>query len=238
MAIFAIAFLLISVIEMQHNFFTLFTMLELLGIITAIYIINKRDNPSYKIAWIVFILALPVFGLLVYMLWGGQRTFPHLKRRFKKCTKETMKKDELEKYVIDSTVNFFNNPEIISKIADEIIVLHSQMTKEQSILHLLQDERAKMQKALNNIMQAIEEGIFTPTTKSRMNELEGAIAEIDVKIAAEEIKLERTLKKSDVEGCIIEALQKDAKTLVQLLVEKVVVYEDKIEITYKYLILL
>ena len=156
------------------------------------------------------------------------------KRRFKKCTKETMKKDELEKYVIDSTVNFFNNPEIISKIADEIIVLHSQMTKEQSILHLLQDERAKMQKALNNIMQAIEEGIFTPTTKSRMNELEGTIAELDVKIAAEEVKLERTLKKSDVEGYIIEALHKDAKTLVQLLVEKVVVYEDKIEITYKY----
>ena len=32
----------------------------------------------------------------------------------------------------------------------------------------------------------------------------------------------------------MEALHKDAKTLVQLLVEKVVVYEDKIEITYKY----
>lgn len=89
-AIFAIAFLLISVIEMQHNFFTLFTILELLGIITVISIINKRDNPSYKIAWIVFILALPVFGLLVYMLWGGQRTFPHLKRRFKKCDEHYM----------------------------------------------------------------------------------------------------------------------------------------------------
>ena len=76
-----------------------------------------------------------------------------------------MKKDELEKYVIVSTVNFFNNPEIISKIADEIIVLHSQMTKEQSIFHLLQDERAKIQKSLNNIMQAIEDGIFTLTIK-------------------------------------------------------------------------
>ena len=143
-------------------------------------------------------------------------------------------KDELEKYVIVSTVNFFNNPEIISKIADEIIVLHSQMTKGQSIFHLLQDERAKIQKSLNNIMQAIEDGIFTLTIKLRMNELEGAIAEIDVKIVAEEVKLERTLKKSDVEGYIIEALHKDAKTLVQLFVEKVVVYEDKIEITYKY----
>ena len=83
-------------------------------------------------------------------------------------------------------------------------------------------------------MQAIEEGIFTPTTKARMNELEGSIAELDGKIAAEETKLERTLRKSDVEAFISEALNADAKTLVNLLIEKIVVYEDKIEISYKY----
>ena len=145
-----------------------------------------------------------------------------------------MKKDELEKLVIDKTISFLSAPEIISKISEEIIALHNQMTKERSILHLLKDERAKMQKSLNNIMQAIEEGIFTPTTKARMNELEGYIAELDGKIAAEEIKLERTLRKCDVEAFILEALNKDAKTLVNLLVEKVVVYEEKIEISYKY----
>lgn len=89
-AIFTIAVLIIGVIELQHNFFPLFTLLELLGIVTTIYIINKRDNPSYKIAWIAFILALPVFGLLVYMLWGGQRVFPHLKKRFRKCSAKYM----------------------------------------------------------------------------------------------------------------------------------------------------
>ena len=41
-------------------------------------------------------------------------------------------------------------------------------------------------------------------------------------------------EKKRVQKSILEALHKDAKTLVQLLVEKVVVYEDKIEITYKY----
>ena len=90
-AVFTVAFLLISVIELQLNFLPLFSLLELFGIITAIYIINKRDNPSYKIAWIVFILALPVFGLIVYMLWGGQRTFPHLKKRLKKCSERYMR---------------------------------------------------------------------------------------------------------------------------------------------------
>ena len=156
------------------------------------------------------------------------------KRQFKKCNKKTMKKDELEKLVIDKTISFLSAPEIVSKISEEIIVLHNQMIKEHSILQLLKDERAKMQKSLNNIMQAIEEGIFTPTTKARMNELEGSIAELDGKIAAEETKLERTLRKSDVEAFISEALNADAKTLVNLLIEKIVVYEDKIEISYKY----
>ena len=77
------------------------------------------------------------------------------------------------------------------------------MTKEQSILHLLQDERAKIQTTLNNVMRAIEEGI-------------------------------RTIKKSDIEGYIIDALNSDAKTLIEILVERVTLYEDKIEISFIY----
>ena len=116
----------------------------------------------------------------------------------------------------------------------EIVSLHNQITKEQSVLHLLQDERAKIQTTLNNVMRAIEEGILTPTTKARMNELENQLADINIKISAEEAKLERTLKKSDVENYIIEALNSDAKTLIEILVEKVTLYEDKIEISFRY----
>ena len=56
----------------------------------------------------------------------------------------------------------------------------------------------------------------------------------NTEISAEEAKLERTLKKSDVESYIIEALNSDAKTLVALLVDKVTLYEDTIEISFKY----
>ena len=88
----------------------------------------------------------------------------------------------MEQMVFDYTFKIFDSPEAISKIADEIIQLHNQMTKEQSILHLLNEERAKLQKSLNNLMIAIEEGVLTPTTKARVNELEALIAETDMKI--------------------------------------------------------
>ena len=72
------------------------------------------------------------------------------KKRFRKCNKTSIKKDEMEQMVFDYTLKMFDSPETISKIADEIIQLHNQMTKEQSILHLLDEERAKLQKSLNN----------------------------------------------------------------------------------------
>ena len=156
------------------------------------------------------------------------------KKRFRKCNKTSIKKDEMEQMVLDHTFELFDSLETISKIADEIIQLHNQMTKEQSILHLLNEERAKLQKSLNNLMIAIEEGVLTSTTKARVNELEALIAETDMKIFVEQSKLERTLKKEDVEKYIIEGLQDDGKALIESLIDKVVLYEDKIEITYKY----
>ena len=83
-------------------------------------------------------------------------------------------------------------------------------------------------------MKAIEEGIITSTTKARMNELENALMEINMKIAAEECKLERKLTKEDVEAHIMDALASDPRTLIEYLIERIILYEDKIHIFYKY----
>ena len=61
-----------------------------------------------------------------------------------------------------------------------------------------------------------------------------SLTNINIKISAKEAKLERTLKKSDVESYIIDALNSKAKTLIEILVERVTLYEHKIEISFKY----
>lgn len=55
------------------------------GIITVIIIMNRRSNPDHKIAWIVFILLFPIFGVTVFLLWGGGRVAPFLSRKMKIC---------------------------------------------------------------------------------------------------------------------------------------------------------
>ena len=63
----------------------------ILGIITVVIIINRRGDPDHKIAWIVFILIFPIFGISVFLLWGGGRVMTHLRKRMKLCEAKTMR---------------------------------------------------------------------------------------------------------------------------------------------------
>lgn len=54
---------------------------EIFSFATAIYIVNHKSNPDYKFMWIVFILVLPLFGAVAFLLWGRGRMLPAIKKR-------------------------------------------------------------------------------------------------------------------------------------------------------------
>ena len=56
---------------LQANSAFIFLLLELGGVIAAINIQSRDGSASYKLAWTLLILALPVTGLILYLLWGG-----------------------------------------------------------------------------------------------------------------------------------------------------------------------
>lgn len=53
---------------------------QIIGLVAVVYIINGRSNPGYKIAWITLVLAVPVFGLLVYFAFARSK-FSFFERR-------------------------------------------------------------------------------------------------------------------------------------------------------------
>ena len=85
MVILQIAFLAIIAINISTGSVLIYGLSSMLGVFTVAYIVNKRGNPSYKIMWIVFILIFPVFGITVYLLWGGGRIFPAIKKQMQAC---------------------------------------------------------------------------------------------------------------------------------------------------------
>ena len=69
-----IAFLLVGMLWLQEYRFWMRTVINVLAWLLVIGIMSGRSNPSYKIAWIVLILAFPVAGLTIYVLFGGNKT--------------------------------------------------------------------------------------------------------------------------------------------------------------------
>lgn len=48
-----------------------FAVLEMIAIIVAVDIQSSRCSASYKLAWTLLVVSLPVAGLILYVLWGG-----------------------------------------------------------------------------------------------------------------------------------------------------------------------
>ena len=59
---------------LQQKMALVYTALGLLAVVVAIWVYTRPGSSSYKIGWALLILAVPVAGLILYLLWNGQPT--------------------------------------------------------------------------------------------------------------------------------------------------------------------
>ena len=156
------------------------------------------------------------------------------RKRDRSCTKSTLPKDKFDKLILDVTIQLLSDQDQLNRIADGILRLYEKKMKDTSVLSLLENERKETRRALENIMKAIESGIFNTTTQTRMNELEKQLADIEDKIELEKYNEQKILTKEKVMACLTTAILKKPKTLIHTLIQKIIVYEDKVEIYYNY----
>lgn len=69
------------VFYLSEYFIQIYVLLITLSVLMSIYLVNKDDNPTYKLTWVLLIMALPVFGGLIYLLFGGQKVPKELRKR-------------------------------------------------------------------------------------------------------------------------------------------------------------
>ncbi len=151
------------------------------------------------------------------------------------CEKDIMPKEKLEQAILDATMQVFGTPDGISAIADEIIKIHEKRMHDRSMLTILTNERDAIKKSLANILKAIEQGILNATTKSRMDELEAQLSEVEDKIVVEQYKAQNQLKKEEVVEYLTHTIKQQPKLLIKNLIQKIVLYDDRFEIYYNYL---
>ena len=63
--------------------------LSVISWVAVVYIMSDKSNPSYKIAWIVLILAFPVAGVTIYLLFGGNKASSRENRKMERISRET-----------------------------------------------------------------------------------------------------------------------------------------------------
>jgi hypothetical protein len=54
---------------------------ELVSVVMALVIVTRDENPAYKVAWMVVIMFLPVYGALFYLLFGNKREGRYAQRK-------------------------------------------------------------------------------------------------------------------------------------------------------------
>ncbi|MDD3831637.1 MAG: recombinase family protein [Clostridia bacterium] len=156
------------------------------------------------------------------------------KRGINDCTKKPIRKDLIETTVILATQQLLKNSKIIDNIADAIVGARKAREKDQSILNILREEKAKTEKSIDNIVDAVEKGLTSKATQKRLDELETKLENLEIKIATEECREIRFVSKEDITKYLNYAIKQEPKTLIDLLIKKVVLFDDNIDIYYNY----
>lgn len=65
--------LVLMLVKFNEYFVYFYAICIALSLAAVLKIVNGDSNPGYKIAWIIPILLVPVFGVLFYIILGGKR---------------------------------------------------------------------------------------------------------------------------------------------------------------------
>lgn len=157
-------------------------------------------------------------------------------KNHKGCDKKTVRKEWLENLVIAQIRSIIFDDELIDILADSIMRLQSA---ENTALPLLKMQYAETQKAIDNLLNAIQQGILTPSTKQRMEELEQQKSELSVQIMKEEMT-KPSLTKDQIVFWLyrFRKLNTDKlehrRRLIDSFVNAIFLYDDRITFTFNY----
>ena len=162
--------------------------------------------------------------------------------RYYKCI-TTKKKDcftgNIDKNFIENIVNKFlieqfNIPKNLKEITNKIYELQKKQISSNNLLNSLKRDLQKTNTSISNLLSAIEKGIFTTTTKQRLEELEEQKKELSEKLLIEECKQTFELSKNDIQEYFQCTMKQCPDRAIELLIRTIKVYENKIEIILNY----
>jgi len=105
-------------------------------------------------------------------------------KKKKTCKKKPVKKNWIEDLVIAETMKIVMDDKSIEAIVSKVMDLQE---RESTSLPLYEQQLQEANTGIQNLLNAIQQGILTPSTKSRLEELEANKENLEIKIASENL---------------------------------------------------
>ena len=161
------------------------------------------------------------------------------RRGDKSCSKKNVAKDEIESEVVKRTMQYVLQDDIIENISQAAVDLQER-DRDTSVLDGLKAKLRETESSLNNIMKAIEKGIFNDTTAARMQQLEDDKKDLKNLIADAEIE-QPMLTKDQVSFFLHKMKKGDPNSIefqeriIDIFITAIYLYDDnRLKIVYTY----
>ena len=159
-----------------------------------------------------------------------------VKKKRTECHKKSVRKEWIEDLVVSETMRMVMDDKAIEAIVSMLMDLQD---RENVNLPLYEQQLREADTAIQNLLNAIQQGILTKSTKSRLEELEATKEELEIKIACE--KLAKPKVSAEFMTFWLQRFRKldvrqksHRKMLIDTFINAIFLYDDKMVITFNY----
>ncbi len=150
------------------------------------------------------------------------------------CDKHKVDKEKIENFIVNKTMKFLKQDEIIDRLAD---LLYGLQYEENTILPMLEKQLAEKQKEIDNIVTAIQKGVASDTLLARLNELERQKKAFEEQLIKEKatspLFTKEQFKMALYDFRKIDTTTKDGKAkLIDTFIDRIYLYDDHLKIIY------
>lgn len=162
------------------------------------------------------------------------------RKRGRNCDKRPVQQAWIENLVLNKVVAVLQNDALLNDIATCVFEYYKEQQKDNDLTGALKTKLVEIEKAQANIMRAIEAGLFSQTTKKRMEELDEQREEIEAELSELELTQSFQLTRDQILYFLCAMRDKNIKDpicqkqLIDTFVNAVFVYDDKIVLTFNY----
>ena len=157
-------------------------------------------------------------------------------KKKKGCKKKTVRKQWLEDLVVNQTMPLVRDDAAMESIIAKVMELQD---RENTNIPLYEKQLRDAESGIRNMLNAIQAGILTSSTKERLEQLEETKRELEARIAEEKLAKPKVteefirfwllrFRKLDM------SLKDQRQALVDTFINSIYLYDDKVLITFNY----